>query len=164
FPQDVTISLLIMLPCKKFTNSLELLECQVKKLAINEYGLSGKFIFTKTMSKNFFVRFFIDTTTFSKKKLVRFIDIKMNGCDALRTKFDVPLVQQIVLEIRRTSNIPFQCPLEANIPYTFENLTISDKFLNKFLPNLNFVQEIDFYEKDTIIGSIKTIGSILAKK
>ncbi|KNC33199.1 hypothetical protein FF38_05638 [Lucilia cuprina] len=119
--------------CKKFTNSLELLECQVKKLAINEYGFSGKFIFSKTMAKNFFVRFFIDTTTFSKKNLVRFIDIKMSLCDAIRTKFDIPIVQQIMLEIRRTSNIPFQCPLEA-VPSRRFNLVIDD-FTCKALTN-----------------------------
>ncbi|KAI8122621.1 hypothetical protein FF38_10450 [Lucilia cuprina] len=147
--------------CQPLAKSLKYFECDLEKLATNHYAYTGKFVFNKIMHKNFFVRYFIDISPIGKTNLIHFIDIKMSACNAIETSFEIPMVHSIMLEIRRTSNVPYQCPFKSNFPYTFNNLSFTDQFINKFMPYLHFVQHLDFYDLDKLIGSLTTNGSLL---
>ncbi|XP_065368736.1 uncharacterized protein LOC135961170 [Calliphora vicina] len=149
--------------CVSFTNIIKHLECEASKVATNTYAYSGKIVFNKSINKNYSLRYLFDITTISKSKLLHFIDVKMNICDAIKVRYDIPLLQKLVIEIRRTSNFPYQCPLQPNFSYTFKNLTFSDEFLNKFLPYFHFVQHLNLYESDKIIAGLTTKGSLLPK-
>lgn len=87
-------------------------ECNVRKISANSYAYSGKMMFSKNMIKNFYVRYYVDISPISKKKLIHFIDLKMSVCEAIGRKFDIPMVQKLMIEIRRTTNIPYQCPFK----------------------------------------------------
>ncbi|XP_037818449.1 uncharacterized protein LOC119608193 [Lucilia sericata] len=101
----------------------------------------------------------------SKRKALKFIDIKMNICDAVRSNYEVPLIKTILLELRKSSNIPYQCPLKKDFLYEISNLSVTDKYMTPMsLPTLNFSNGIEIYESNKLIASLFTIGGIVAKK
>lgn len=93
---------------------MKLFKCQITKVDTSIYALSSDIIFGKVMNRDFNVKFHIDLSPISVKtiKSMRLVDINMNMCDALHTKFEKSLIQKLVIEIRRTGNIPFQCPFK----------------------------------------------------
>lgn len=167
---------------------MTLFKCQITKVDTSVYAISADIIFGKVMNRDFNVQFYVELLPIAvkMKKLIRFVDINMNMCDALSTKFDMPLVQKIVIEIRRTGNIPFQCPfnevlsihmyifillslyfdliyLLQNFLYTIYNFTFSDKYFINIMPHVNFVTGMDFYSTDVMIGNMKANGKIVPK-
>lgn len=101
-------------------------------------------MFGKDMDRDYIVQFYIELSPIGIKtnKRLRLIDIKMNMCDVLSTKFDISLVQKIMIEVRRTGNIPFQCPFKkVLLIYTFIMFILaSDLFVAEF-----FIYHHQFY-------------------
>lgn len=82
------------------------------KISDNRYAFSVELIFNKSFENNLDVRYYIDTRPIMRNISVRFIDLKMNICEAIGKKYDIPFLQVLIVELRRCSNIPYQCPFK----------------------------------------------------
>ncbi|XP_037826673.1 uncharacterized protein LOC119614630 [Lucilia sericata] len=149
--------------CMTMRDSVKYFKCKMEKLAKNQYAFDGEIVFNKIMQKDFSMRYFIDAKPLSRNITLPFLDVKINGCDVLEKGFDIPILQSLVIELRRKSNVPYQCPFKANIAYAFHNLSFTDKSLKNLMPFMHFVQGLELFESNEIIASLKTKGSLLPK-
>lgn len=47
--------------------------------------------------------------------------------------------------------------------YVLKNYSFTDMSMNKFMPFLHFIQGLEFYESNKMLGFLKTKGSLLPK-
>ncbi|KAI8122516.1 hypothetical protein CVS40_6579 [Lucilia cuprina] len=151
------------LTCSNSSNTIKTFDCNFNQLAPSHYNFTTRLIFNKNLDKQFSIRYFIDVKPHFKKDYINFINIKINACDAIRTNYEIPLLKTLMLEMRRTSNIPYQCPFKKDVLYEFKNLSVTDKYLLMSVPNLNFTNGFELYESSNLIGSFITKGGITSK-
>lgn len=92
-------------------------------------------MFRRNIGSRFTLRFLIDIIVRPRNTSMRFIESKFNGCDNLNLKYDIPILTFIILEIRRTSNLPYTCPFQEVIENNFY-FNYNNSLLSKYLISL----------------------------
>ncbi|XP_018783691.1 PREDICTED: uncharacterized protein LOC108965605 [Bactrocera latifrons] len=95
--------------------------------------------------------------------ITKFHQMEADFCNFFDNRFDFFVVRMIAQEIRRSSNIPFECPLKKNYSYHARNFSINSKLFPQFLPNLNWSSYANFsVHNDTVVG-FYLFGSLVRK-
>lgn len=110
-PFDVDFKRVI---CNNFTLPIENVYCNIRKLGINRYATTISVILNRQLNNNSEIRIQIFYRLSSKNnKTIKFMDIKMNICDALDQINSVPLIKRLFNELMRSSNVPYSCPIQG---------------------------------------------------
>uniref|UniRef100_A0A1I8PFG5 Uncharacterized protein n=1 Tax=Stomoxys calcitrans TaxID=35570 RepID=A0A1I8PFG5_STOCA len=131
-------------------------------LNAGSYALDMSFMYSKDLPKTAEWHTLIYFTHAQVKagKPVKFLDFKINICNFLTTAMGVPFVKVLVEEMRKTSNLPYKCPLKGNFLYTLSNFSInSAKFLPAYAPLIKFNFTFNTYENQNHISKIFVMGS-----
>ncbi|XP_075167824.1 uncharacterized protein LOC142239983 [Haematobia irritans] len=138
--------------------------CSFNKLAINRYSFSVCFELIRQLERNAdaWVRIYYNIAR--SHRIVKLIDFRLKICDALHFISRVPLIQFILIELRRNSNLPISCPLKENNLYNISNMIITDAVVPIYAGNMDFNFTIDFFEmQKKLIASYRVLGSIGSK-
>uniref|UniRef100_A0A1I8PM60 Uncharacterized protein n=1 Tax=Stomoxys calcitrans TaxID=35570 RepID=A0A1I8PM60_STOCA len=96
-------------------------------------------------------------------KAFKFLDFKMNICDVLSQAITVPIVKVLMDEMRRTSNLPFSCPIKGNFLYSVANYRIDASTLPPYVPIVPFNYSLSFYKNDEKVMGIFVAGATVPK-
>ncbi|XP_059223143.1 uncharacterized protein LOC131996954 [Stomoxys calcitrans] len=149
--------------CPTFDPICQLAECDLKKLGTSRYSLSGMFKLSRTMPEHIVGRAMIHVRGIKRNRTITFLDVKMKMCDLLRHTNYMPLVDQIMNEVRRVTNLPMSCPVEGNVMYNVTNVIITDDLFPVYAPPVYFNVTIDFFDRNKLLALYRLQGSILPK-
>ncbi|XP_075167773.1 uncharacterized protein LOC142239918 [Haematobia irritans] len=145
--------------CTKYSTMLQRFDCDFKMLTRSNYSLNMNYIYKRTLNENAEYHFRAFFTPENAVKAVKFFDVKLNICNFLSTSMSIPLMKAIMQETRKTSNLPYECPLKAGHLYSLSNFSVSTKILPTYTPCLKFNFSIDTYNDMKIIARFIVEGA-----
>lgn len=98
--------------CSNHTSLVKRLDCEVHKVANSHYSFASNFMTNKQLYKDCEIRAIIEIQMAKSSIKYKFIDLKMSLCEALSTAMSMPLAKELFDEARRTSNLPYACPMK----------------------------------------------------
>ncbi|XP_075168650.1 uncharacterized protein LOC142240806 [Haematobia irritans] len=159
---DRTLALEIRnITCVKFTNLLQSIECEYHKIAIDDYGFSVRYSFTRDMASSLIARFVIDIKPEILNKEIRLIDYRINSCILLKQKTSQWFMKRFLNEFKRTNNLPTSCPLKANFVYRMDNFTVNSDWIPRMLTLSDFIFTIELYNRQQRIGMWTIYGGVV---
>ncbi|XP_075157689.1 uncharacterized protein LOC142230956 [Haematobia irritans] len=150
--------------CPAYTSLVKLAECDVIKVAKNKYALNVMFLLDRTLPTNVDLRFLFELTPIKGTKIIRILDAKMGICDLLEHSSKVPIIRDVMNEIRRKSNIPISCPVKGNMMYNITNIILTDAQFPLYTPIVYFNISLEFLQKEIHLVTYRLQGLTMQKK
>ncbi|XP_075167823.1 uncharacterized protein LOC142239981 [Haematobia irritans] len=144
---------------------VKIFTCTLNKLATSRYSFGFCYELSRSLDTNAeaWIRMYYNIAR--SKRIVKLIDLRMRICDAFNTIQRIPMVQNVLIELRRSSNLPIECPLKKNYLYNVSNMMITDAIIPMYAGNFEFNITLDYYEtRKKLGGSCKIRGSIEPKR
>ncbi|XP_017844862.1 uncharacterized protein LOC108601474 [Drosophila busckii] len=98
--------------------------------------------------------------TFENRIWQNYASKTIDVCEALNGIQDQYILQMVFMQIRRKSNIPWECPIKEHIQYYIEGVAIDTSVLPQFLPHIRFKANSDFYFNKLKMLSFKSQGQV----
>ncbi|XP_075167402.1 uncharacterized protein LOC142239494 [Haematobia irritans] len=130
------------------------------KVKSSSYTFDSVILFERNISREFDVQLTVRVLPSRGKTVIKFIDLKINLCDGLQTSFINPLTKSLFAEMRKSSNIPYECPLVGNFTYTFKNFSLTEKNLPLYTPSVNYTFALLLWEKARMVANFTLLGSV----
>lgn len=83
------------------------------KRDISVYTLDVNYEFDKDLGRSVKLQILVSYIPHNFGKSVQLVNINMNMCEFLTQSMSLPLMKMIMAELRKSSNIPYECPLKA---------------------------------------------------
>uniref|UniRef100_A0A1I8NM70 MD-2-related lipid-recognition domain-containing protein n=1 Tax=Stomoxys calcitrans TaxID=35570 RepID=A0A1I8NM70_STOCA len=113
------------------------IECDVTRLGVSRYAINVMYIMGRELPTNAEIRFLIHAKPSQGRTAIKFVDVKMNICSFLKNGANMPLLNDIMDKLRRSSNIPLSCPVKANYMYNITKAIITDELFPIYTPIAN---------------------------
>uniref|UniRef100_A0A1I8NZN3 MD-2-related lipid-recognition domain-containing protein n=1 Tax=Stomoxys calcitrans TaxID=35570 RepID=A0A1I8NZN3_STOCA len=123
---------------------IEQLKCYFKKLGRSKYSVGGIVMLNQQLEKTVDVQ--VKLYIGSDRKVIKFLDLRLNVCEILQRGVSVPLMRKIIMETFKRTNFPRKCPIKSNIFFNASYI-LDDSFLPPYLPpslGINF--SADFFD------------------
>ncbi|XP_059217732.1 uncharacterized protein LOC131994832 [Stomoxys calcitrans] len=147
--------------CPKFSDRIKYMECNWKKVATSKYNLGSIFMLNNDLDRDAEIQLKIHISR-SGGKWLKFVDLKVNLCDALQKLLSIPLANTLLNEALQTSNVPCSCPIKGNVMYNMSNFMVSDKLFPPYTPtNLEFNCTTNYFEHQKVIYTFIVEGGII---
>ncbi|XP_059223780.1 uncharacterized protein LOC131997218 [Stomoxys calcitrans] len=137
------------------------LECFFKKLETNRYYATGFVMLNQQLDKNLDVQ--VKFNIGSGKKIIKFLDVKLNICDTLQRGASTPVIRRIIIELFKCSNLPRKCPIKPNFLFNASYILDDSYFPTYFPPSLDVNFTVDFYDNHQKFAILLLQGSIVPK-
>ncbi|XP_075167774.1 uncharacterized protein LOC142239919 [Haematobia irritans] len=149
--------------CTTYGSTMKQFDCDYNMLSPSNYTLNMDFMFERNLKENaeFHIRIYF--TPQQGLKAVKFLDLKLNICNFLSTSTSIPIIKTIMKEIRKTSNMPYECPMKVNYLYSLSNFSFSSKILPIYTQYIKFNFSMDTYDSKKIIGRFFLEGTTVRK-
>lgn len=85
----------------------------LKKLDTNRYALNLLVKFKRELPASTDLQILITFRNQNSNKTIRFVDLKLNLCKTITHVKLVPLINNILIRVTQSSNIPMECPIQA---------------------------------------------------
>ncbi|XP_059224892.1 uncharacterized protein LOC131997683 [Stomoxys calcitrans] len=99
--------------CSSFTDIVRLVDCDVRKLAENRFGMDVMFYLNRPVPLDADIEILLHYRVPKSTRVVSFINIKMKICDILQHATTVPIVKEVLNGLARFSNLPLTCPVKG---------------------------------------------------
>lgn len=99
--------------CTPLANVIRKFECNFRKFASNHYVFFEDLMFIRNMAKGFGVRLYLEVNQRGRKDALKFFDLKLDACEAIRMTYKNYILTSLLTELRRTSNVPYKCPFKG---------------------------------------------------
>ncbi|XP_059226467.1 uncharacterized protein LOC131998152 isoform X2 [Stomoxys calcitrans] len=149
--------------CNHFGTVIKCLECSFTKVSTNNFVTNTAMEFNQELARNSEFRLLVSFQLPKKDKVIKFLDLKMTICDVLSQMMSVPLVKRIIKETRRTSNMPYACPIKANYLYYMANYSITDELFPTYTPYISFNFSLFYFENGKLFASSNVGGATVPK-
>ncbi|XP_075155843.1 uncharacterized protein LOC142229190 [Haematobia irritans] len=149
--------------CITFDALMQHAECDIVKLANDQYSLNIMFQLTRTMPSSVEVGVAIHIRGMKRQRVFKFIDAKIKICDLLRVATSIPFINQVMIKIKRASNLPMACPVKGNIMYNITNLILADEVFPEYTPVVLFNATLDFTNKGKLLVTYRLQGATKLK-
>ncbi|XP_013115683.2 uncharacterized protein LOC106093210 [Stomoxys calcitrans] len=149
--------------CDSFSGLVKRFDCDFKKLATSRYALNANFLLEHDLNRNAEIHALVFFTPTKAKRSVKLMDIKLNVCTMLTTAMSIPLARVILEEARRTSNLPYECPVKENLLYSFNNYSINAETLPPYVPLMKFNFSIFAYDNQKLITKFIVEGNTVTR-
>ncbi|KAH8247001.1 hypothetical protein KR032_006476 [Drosophila birchii] len=90
-----------------------------------------------------------------------YFSINIDYCKLLRGMQSHYILKMIYSEIRRFSNFLLECPYKMDTHYYLKDFNIDTKVLPSYLPEMDFISELEINYKKNIGLKIFTYGSLV---
>uniref|UniRef100_A0A1I8NYB6 MD-2-related lipid-recognition domain-containing protein n=1 Tax=Stomoxys calcitrans TaxID=35570 RepID=A0A1I8NYB6_STOCA len=149
--------------CNRTAEVVKTCECKIHKLSTNRYSSNAWFELNRQLNSNAQIAMMLYYNLAKSSRIVKFIDVKMNTCDIMASLQRVPLLRNILTEIRRNSNFPLECPIKGNVMYNLTNMIVTNEIVPPYASTINFNVSIDFYEHQQQIATYRLSGATVPK-
>ncbi|XP_059225846.1 uncharacterized protein LOC131997957 [Stomoxys calcitrans] len=149
--------------CIKVNSLMKSFGCSLKNFGTSRYAVDAQFLLERPFEKNAEVHVMVYFTPSLAKKAVKFLDIKLNICDMLSTVISNPLLKVILDETRKSSNLPYRCPVKANFVYTFSNFSLTAETLPLYTPFMKFNFTLNTYDNEELVSKFLLEGTTVPK-
>ncbi|XP_019891612.2 uncharacterized protein LOC109612214 [Musca domestica] len=149
--------------CTNRTSLVRQLHCNLTKIANGRYYADFLFEITRNLDKEARIQFTSYYTPQNAKRAVKFVDLNMKVCDVLSQSMTLPLIKTIINEVRKTSNLPYACPIKGNFTYKFVNLTLDANILPTYTPLISYNFSTKFYEHQKLLAILDVSGATVAR-
>uniref|UniRef100_A0A1I8PF67 Uncharacterized protein n=1 Tax=Stomoxys calcitrans TaxID=35570 RepID=A0A1I8PF67_STOCA len=129
----------------------------------SRYGLDSHFMLERAFEKNAEIHLLSFIEPVSAKKAIKFIDLKLKICDLLSTGISIAVGKVLLAEVRKTSNLPYECPLKGNVNYTFSNLSITAETLPTYTPFMKYNFSLITYDNKQMVAKFLLDGETVPK-
>uniref|UniRef100_A0A1I8NMP6 Uncharacterized protein n=2 Tax=Stomoxys calcitrans TaxID=35570 RepID=A0A1I8NMP6_STOCA len=146
-----------------FTDLVQTINCDFKKLALNRYAVNAMFELSRNMPQDTDIEILIHYRLPKGIRTVKFLNLKLRVCDILTHVPTVPLIKEILNKLARVSNLPFSCPIHGNKMYNVTNLIVTEALFPIYAPIVNFNFTLNFFEQQTKFAFFQVEGSTLRK-
>ncbi|XP_059219929.1 uncharacterized protein LOC131995331 [Stomoxys calcitrans] len=150
--------------CTPYSNLIVDYACTLKKWSNTEYAYSTMFKLRHQLSKNAEVEILLDAKPSTGKNLMKLIRIRISICEALNQMFSNPILKTLMIELFRTTNLPYACPINGNYMYNATDCIISDDLVPSYLVNLQFNFTVNFLENRRRFVELLIRGATVRKK
>ncbi|XP_075167770.1 uncharacterized protein LOC142239916 [Haematobia irritans] len=124
--------------CQKFGTLVKRFDCDFEKIATNKYAINANFFLGRALNRNSEIHAQVCFTPQGSSRSIKFFDIRLNICDMLTTVMGNPFTKGLLDEMRRSSNIPYDCPIKGNYLYSFSNYSLTTQTLPTYTPLMKF--------------------------
>ncbi|XP_075167400.1 uncharacterized protein LOC142239490 [Haematobia irritans] len=133
--------------CTNYSTLTKQLECGFSKVKHSHYLFFAKFMSNRQFNPDAEVRAQITLRMKGVTQPMKFLDLQIKICDVLSKASSVPIVRNLFDEARRTSNIPYKCPIKRNVLYRMHNYSLTAESIPPYATIFNFTLEMDFYNE-----------------
>uniref|UniRef100_A0A1I8NHM1 Uncharacterized protein n=1 Tax=Musca domestica TaxID=7370 RepID=A0A1I8NHM1_MUSDO len=141
------------------TEVVKRMDCHLAKLATDRYAVTVKFMYKDDLANDGVAHTQILVRMKRGQPVLKFLDFKVNVCDALSvSSFPIPLAKDLFDEARRTSNLPYNCPLKGNFLYYINNYTVTSETIPAYAPLMNFSLIFNIYKNNELVIATETQG------
>ncbi|XP_073811866.1 uncharacterized protein [Musca autumnalis] len=137
--------------------------CQLQKIATNRFLSDETMEFSQDLGENTKLRFLVFYKMPFATKYITFLNVTMGLCELLKDKMPIVLVRTLVEELRKSSNIPYSCPLKKNFLYKLENFTLTESIFPTYTPIVDFTFRSEYFENRRLLGTIQLQGATLKR-
>ncbi|XP_011291112.2 uncharacterized protein LOC101901684 [Musca domestica] len=151
--------------CRTYNEELvKRLGCDFTKHRINNYVISLQLLFTRDLDRSFKAHFAIDLMPTNSRQIIHLINVRFNCCVFLQRSLENQLIRPLMIELKRVTNLPKQCPYKKDVLYQVKNFSLSEALIPTYLPTVNFNATLNLYDRNEIIVIIQFLGNIAQKK
>ncbi|XP_013106649.2 uncharacterized protein LOC106086499 [Stomoxys calcitrans] len=148
---------------KNVTDLFQDWDCCLRKLAKNRYAISVMITLSRQLAKNAEIEILIHISQPNTSKIIKFLEVKLNICDALVNLKAAVLIKELFKELMGVSNLPYNCPIKGNVMYNVTDFIVVDKFFPTYTPSLHFNYTLKFYNDRKLIGIYILKGSTVIR-
>ncbi|XP_075167401.1 uncharacterized protein LOC142239491 [Haematobia irritans] len=145
--------------CSNFSSPLKYAHCSLKKLATNRFATGLNLMLERPLLTNAEVDIEIRYKLTKFRRTVTFWKGKLNICNTLEQIALIPIVRKLFMEVIRSSNMPYACPIEGNILYNLSDFLVTEEIIPPYAPIMNFNYTLTFYDNHTVFAIHQTQGS-----
>uniref|UniRef100_A0A1I8PZV9 MD-2-related lipid-recognition domain-containing protein n=1 Tax=Stomoxys calcitrans TaxID=35570 RepID=A0A1I8PZV9_STOCA len=149
--------------CNRSADVVKMCDCIIYRLGKNRYSSNAWFELNRQLHSNAEVAVTLYYNLAKSDRIVKFIDVKMKTCDIMSSLQRLPLMRDILTEMRRHSNFPLGCPFKGNVVYNLSNLIITKEIVPPYASTVNFNISIKFYEHQIQIGYYNLSGATVPR-
>ncbi|XP_075157926.1 uncharacterized protein LOC142231193 [Haematobia irritans] len=154
---------LLSMDCGNISKTVIEHSCDLEKVERNKFVLSIMFVLDHELAKNAEAEILLDLRPTKGQKVVQFLNVKMNACDALNHLSTNPILKTLLIELTRSSNLPYTCPVQANHMYKVANFTVTNNIFPSYTPLLQFNYTLNIYENRKTLVSIIIKGATIPR-
>ncbi|XP_059225909.1 uncharacterized protein LOC131997980 [Stomoxys calcitrans] len=137
--------------------------CNMSRLAPNRYSLSGLVELHRPMHPNAEIAIYVHYKLPTANRRIKFMDLRLKLCDVMSSVQRMPVVRNILVEIRRSSNFPLTCPFKEHVMYNLSNMIITNEIIPPYVPHHHVNVSLQFYEQQLQIAYYNVSGSVIPK-
>ncbi|XP_061393964.1 uncharacterized protein LOC133329507, partial [Musca vetustissima] len=149
--------------CKNYSSLLRHLNCDLTKISTGRYYIDFEFELQRNLDKDARVHITSFFTPQNAKKAVKFLDLNLKICDVLKDTNSLSIMKTILAELRKTSNLPYSCPIKANFKYNFINFTLDADTLPPYTPLMSYNFTVKYYENKKLLLTMDVDGSTVSR-
>ncbi|XP_073812959.1 uncharacterized protein [Musca autumnalis] len=145
--------------CEVCNNWVIRYHCDLQNVTNNAYAFNFLIALNRQLPSNTDANILADVRPAGGRKVVKFLNIKMNVCNALGNMKTNPLVMIFQEKMIQHSNLPAECPIKANTLYNISDVIVSQDLIPGYAPSMDFNVTIAFYQEITYLGKVFVQGS-----
>ncbi|XP_013106639.2 uncharacterized protein LOC106086491 [Stomoxys calcitrans] len=149
--------------CDNFRSPMKFFNCAFTKLDTNRFASDCALMLERQLLRNAEIGIEVTYVLPKGQNIVKFLQIKLNICDALEQLKTVPLLKKLFIELIHNSNIPYTCPIKGNEVYNMTGFIISDEVFPPYTPILAFNYTVSFYENQKLFATHHTQGATVPR-
>ncbi|XP_058982102.1 uncharacterized protein LOC131804003 [Musca domestica] len=138
-------------------------DCNMIALPMNRFIVNETLEFSQDMGEKIQLRFVVLYKIPIASKELPFLNVSMGLCELLESKMSSVLMRSVVDELRKSSNLPYACPMKKNYIYKLENFTLTESLLPPYIPIVNFKFSVEMFENGRSLGYLKTQGATIKR-
>ncbi|XP_013118111.1 uncharacterized protein LOC106095420 [Stomoxys calcitrans] len=149
--------------CNKYAKRITRFDCTHRKVSTGCYSSDYSIMLDQTLDKDADLQFLVTFIPMKGAKLVKFLDVKINICDALSQSNSSPLLKSLLEEFKKKSDLPNGCPVKGGYLYSVANYSVDSTTLPPYAPILTFNCTVTIFEHNKRIASIRTMGATVPR-
>ncbi|XP_016936208.4 uncharacterized protein [Drosophila suzukii] len=137
----------------------EKFDCEVYHVNNRTY-MTSSHTFTRTVDE-ISVHAALDFYKLNSKQKMKLYDVEFDGCYILEHANKNRLFNMYVKNLKKHSNVKFQCPFKAHVNYEVKNMSMDEQDFPSFVPLGNFRSLIEYIINRKLRARITASGKII---
>ncbi|KAH8353109.1 hypothetical protein KR084_008989 [Drosophila pseudotakahashii] len=134
-------------------------ECEVYQINNRSY-MTSRHTFKRIVDQ-VSVHAALDFWKLNGKQKMKLYDVEFDGCYILENANKNRLFNMYVKNLKKHSNVKFQCPFKAHVNYEVNNMSMSEEEFPSFVPLGKFRSVIEYIMNQKLRARVTAIGKIL---
>ncbi|XP_059225471.1 uncharacterized protein LOC106088909 [Stomoxys calcitrans] len=149
--------------CTKSEDVIKRFDCNCKMISKGRFSSNLFLMLSRTLDKRAELHLLATFIPNKGVKSIKFMDIKLNICTILSQISRVPLIKNLMAEVRRKGNLPYECPVKGDFLYSLLNYTSDASLLPPYAPILKYNFTLTTFENNRKLGYLHISGALVPR-